>query len=722
MIAIRGDRLALSWLTARWPSGNETRARSTSSKSTSDGRLLAYIEFGDADLEAAVAELDARYLAGEGAAHAEATESCFAWIRAMGERDLPAIQELAADGFVCVDHRQLGWATLDKDEFIELTRQYDDVEQYFLAANVRVSDRASLATIAVDTTSSPGGGPAWRYHALGLLGPDGCTVRIETFAEDDWDAALARFDELSRTKLRTQRVENAASRAYARLMSVVSSATEEGQEDLLAPEYRWEDRRRVVNMGELDRAGVGAMLSISRQQGLQVGVPNVVAVRGERLALNAIVARTPEGDETSTFTVVEVDEQHRLLSTVVFDDSALAAAEAELDARFLAGEGAPHAELLRVHLAGMRVFQSQDFVRVREHLAPDFVWVDHRELSWGTLDVDGFIAQQETYADLHHSYLSRTLDVAGRSVLATIQDEATSDDGTETHWVFHAVATFDASDRCARMEIFPEDDWEGALARFDELSPPARPRAIENTASRVWARTLAAIDSGDNDVLTDLFAREYRYDDRRPIVNLGALDRAGGAELLERWLDAEGWHVGTPTVIAIRGDRLALSTETHRTATGDENHALTVVEIDEHGRLVAGIVFGEADLVAALAELDARHRELAGGVDSPETMFLESVAAMNRRDWDGFAAHLAPEFVLVDHQPLSFGTTDGPGTVDVMRSMTDVMPDAVVVVQRTFESAGATLAAIKTTGRTPEGSRYEWRAHFVVRNSSTGVT
>ena len=148
----------------------------------------------------------------------------------------------------------------------------------------------------------------------------------------------------------------------------------------------------------------------------------------------------------------------------------------------------------------------------------------------------------------------------------------------------------------------------------------------------------------------------------------------------------------------------------------------TVAEVDEHGRLVACIAFGEADLVAALAELDTRHRELAGGVDSPETMFLEGVAAMNRRDWDGFAAHLAPEFVLVDHQPLSFGTTDGAGTVDVMRSMTDVMPDAVVVVQRTFESAGATLAAMKTTGRTPEGSRYEWRAYFVVRNSSTGVT
>jgi class 3 adenylate cyclase len=998
VIAIRGDRLALSWLTTHWSSGNEQRSIDLV-EVDEQGRLLAYVGFGEFDLVVAIDELDARYLAGEGAEHTVATEACFAWFRAMNTRDLAAVGDLASDEFVCVDHRHLGWATLDKDAFMELTRQYDDVEQHFLATDVRVRGRASLATVAVNVTSSPGDdSAAWGYHAVGLTGPDGRTVRIEVFAEDDWDAALARFDELSGTAAHAPRVENTASRVWARAVPAILSGATHELAELFAPAYRYDDRRPIVNMGEHDRAGAAKYLALTLTEDWELDALTPVAVRGERLALLWHAYRTPNGYEFfAAYSVVEIDERGRLVAGVTYGDADLAAAEEELDARYLAGEGAPHAELLRAHFAGMRVFQAQDFARVREQLAPDFVWVDHRELSWGTLDVDGFIAQQETYADLRHSYLSRTLRVAGRAVLTTLQDEATSVDGTETHWVFHAVATFDTTDRCSHMEIFAEDDWDAALARFDELSAadPCTPR-VENAARQLGARFLALTSAGrfedaaallapnfervdhttlpappvhgpaeylawiptvyehfdsvtmepiavrgetlsltrlrlatddgfesvllglgelddegrlawmahynedaladalaelderylagegaehrdvlrtavefdrafraDQDAAAALFAPDFVLDDHRrlyygrgDLAHLTAARRASDETGLDvvatvnrevfvagrtiltlqhasrraqdgrdfewtawliasfdsslllqrleyfdeedrdealarfdelgrsdprtprventatrnvdhlfdairagRWDDAgallaaafvrvdnrtgvadattvgpdaylaafrSAVDVGFTTVatehLAVRGDRLSLLRSTFRTDTGSELVIVSVYEIDADARGVHLSLYDPDDLVAAIEELDARHRELAGGTSSPETMFLEGIAAMNRRDWDGFAAHLAPDFVLVDHQPLSFGTTDGPGTVDVMRSMADVMTDAVVVAEKTFESAGATLAAIKTTGRTPEGSGYEWQAYFVVRNSNTGVT
>ena len=46
--------------------------------------------------------------------------------------------------------------------------------------------------------------------------------------------------------------------------------------------------------------------------------------------------------------VDEVDEQGRICSLVWFDDTDLTSALEELDARFLAGDGAPTAEVLRL--------------------------------------------------------------------------------------------------------------------------------------------------------------------------------------------------------------------------------------------------------------------------------------------------------------------------------------------------------------------------------------
>ena len=81
--------------------------------------------------------------------------------------------------------------------------------------------------------------------------------------------------------------------------------------------------------------------------------------------------------------------------------------------------------------------------------------------------------------------ISRTQHVAGRAVLTTVDSLGTTDDGGRVEWALHSLATVDATARITTLEFFDEDDWDAALARFDELSAvgPRNPR-VENAQTR----------------------------------------------------------------------------------------------------------------------------------------------------------------------------------------------------------------------------------------------
>ncbi len=65
-------------------------------------------------------------------------------------------------------------------------------------------------------------------------------------------------------------------------------------------------------------------------------------------------------------------------------------------------------------------------------------------------------------------------------------------------------------------------------------------------------------------------------------------------------------------VVAIRGDRLALSEQTLESTEGFVTVILRLVEADESGRFVRSDVYDKTELTAALAALDARYLEGEG--------------------------------------------------------------------------------------------------------------
>ena len=74
--------------------------------------------------------------------------------------------------------------------------------------------------------------------------------------------------------------------------------------------------------------------------------------------------------------VVEIDADERIVAVVTFDPDDIDAAFAELDARYLVGEAAPHAQAWSVIARTYAAFNRHEFPST----TPNSVYIDHRPL------------------------------------------------------------------------------------------------------------------------------------------------------------------------------------------------------------------------------------------------------------------------------------------------------------------------------------------------------
>ena len=146
----------------------------------------------------------------------------------------------------------------------------------------RLSSHGAVVTHAAHGTSREGFDAEWRL--IELLTVEGDLIgRCEIFDEADIDAALARFDELSRP---AQRLENAASQVGERYLAQFAARDWDAMAEILADDVSADDRRRVVGAGV--RRGRDAEIADMRAIA-DLGLTNsrrtaVIATRGVRLA------------------------------------------------------------------------------------------------------------------------------------------------------------------------------------------------------------------------------------------------------------------------------------------------------------------------------------------------------------------------------------------------------------------------------------------------------
>jgi hypothetical protein len=195
-IAIRGSHLSLA---------HEVWRDSDEENNPIAVELLTVMEVGDAgllrvgvafdpdDIDAAFAELDARYRDGESAAHARTWSVVAGAFSTLNTRQIPE----TTPGCVNVDHRRGIASEGNIIAFVDATWDVAPDLVMRIEAVHRLTDLGALVTWVTHGTAQTGFEAEWR--GLDILTVDGNLIsHAEIFDEADLDAALARFDELGR--------------------------------------------------------------------------------------------------------------------------------------------------------------------------------------------------------------------------------------------------------------------------------------------------------------------------------------------------------------------------------------------------------------------------------------------------------------------------------------------------------------------------------------------
>jgi DNA-binding SARP family transcriptional activator len=670
-----------------------------------DERWVALVSFDLDDIDAAIAELDARYAAGEAAAHSETWLVIAEVYAALNRGEMPA----TAPDLVDIDHRSLA-AIGSGDLMAYLQAASEDAPRsgIYIETVHRLTDLGAVTTHVAKATSREGFDAKWRITSFFIVGGD-LVNRYEIFDEADLEAALARFEQLGRP---APQLENAATQVYERLNLCFAERDWAAITEILAADVSTDDRRRVVNAGRrTGRDAVIAEISGFAEIGVTAVESDIIAVRGRHLALSRIrsfVRNQPvDAFQAEAIHVIEIDADERIVAIVVFDVEDIEAAFEELDARYLAGEAAVHSHTWSVI--------SQAYAALNRRALPattqDWTSVDHRR--FGTIESNALTPNIRAFWDITSEARIDVATVHGLTNLGAVvahATHATSREGVEIE-SGEIIILMVEGDLLNRCEIFDEAELDAALARFEQLNRP--PPQLENTASRASTVYLERFVARDWDTMADMLADDYYTDDRRHLVGGGTHGR--DVEIANVRAQANiGVTHAVPTVIAVRGERLALSRV--RYSGNDHNvetflvEILVLDEINAGGRFVAAVAFDSGDIDAAIAELDSRY--LAGeAADHPQTwsVITAGYAALNRHE----VPPSAPDYVNIDHRLQA--TIESLDLGENLRTAWDLTPDLKGYIEAVHQLSG--LGAVVTYiahGTSREGLDAEWRGVHVL--------
>lgn len=678
--AVRGTRLALARMCLGTPGGGPGAPADELLQLygiDDEGRIALQIWFDLDDMDAAIAELDTRYLAGEAAACAKTWSAITTAFVALRRGEICPIIP--------------GFRAAPEDAVQHIT---------YVEAVHRLTHRGAVVTHVAKGTSQDGLDVEWRL--VDIVAVDGDLIsHCEMFDEADLDAALARFEELRPQTAR--RLHNAASQVSQRFLAQFAVHNWDMMVELLAEDYYQDDRRSTVNDGI--RSGRDAALANMRVVA-GLGITDVkvsdVATRGDSLVLTRSVFsfrdQDPEAFLAEQLDVGEIDSEGRLAASVSFDCDDFAAAIAELDARYLAGEAAAYAHTWSVLT---QTYEAANRQQLR--LTPDCVTIDHRRaraFAPGTLTE--YMQASWELAPNARAYVEAVHRLSSLGAVVTHVVRGTSHEGFDAEWREVSLVTVDG-DTINRCELFDETDLDAALVQFTELHP--QPKQLENTASRVHDRNFAYFRAGAWTALAEILTEDTVVDDRRRVTSSGFWNgRDVVIENLRALADAAPMPL---TAVATRGERLALT----RVCSPNRNlqygqfssDMLILAEIDAGDRITAQLAFDVDDLDAAITELDARY--LAGeAADCAHTwsVIRAGYAAFNQRvfpelDWQN-----------VDHRR---ARAFAPGQLAAyMRATWELAPDVGCYSEAVHRLNG--LGAVVTQvvrGTSREGFEAEWR-------------
>jgi len=438
------------------------------------------VSFDPDEVDAAYAELDERYAAGEAAPFARTLELRRAFGRALASRDWDAMATLHAPDLVVNDHRPLGWETLHGLAHVESLKSLVDLAPDVQPRNhhVTVSDRAALEVFTWLGTREGG---AFEITKVGVIEIDGTGRhrRYDVYDLDQLDEAWKRFEAIGASTARDpiaarpdplRILPNAATRSWDRWDAANAAGDFGAVRALYNPDHRLDDRRRLMRM----TVGLDGTLSTERFmiEGGWRGRRTVLATAGDRLVLVRVVWTTGESGADSEIEMLEVDEvdrDGRFIVAVTFDPDDRRAASAELLDRYARSDEVRWPPAM---LEAFRAINDHDLDRFRATLADDFVFYDRRRTGVGRIvGADDYVASIRPLFEEAPDFFTDNLYVVAEEAhgsLSVSRTFGTLATGGEFESVFVRLVLY-RDDRMVAVEQFELEDLDVARARFEEL-------------------------------------------------------------------------------------------------------------------------------------------------------------------------------------------------------------------------------------------------------------
>ena len=208
VIAARGQRLILARVSGGEGGGSGEFLNEVLGvvEINSDNQIAMIVLFELDDFDSAITELDARYLAGEAAAHAYVMQPVIDTVGELNRHQPgPMLGRIAF-----TDHRRVPFGSAeDYGRAIEELWTLVPDARYWMKTVRALDAHGLVSTLVIEGTDPHGNELQWGRAFLFLSdGP-----QVEVYEEDGVDAALARFEEL---RPLARRLENAASQVDER--------------------------------------------------------------------------------------------------------------------------------------------------------------------------------------------------------------------------------------------------------------------------------------------------------------------------------------------------------------------------------------------------------------------------------------------------------------------------------------------------------------------------
>jgi hypothetical protein len=236
------------------------------------------------------------------------------------------------------------------------------------------------------------------------------------------------------------------------------------------------DRRAGLQLHETDRSMMFQVLRDSIAAGFRAFSVDVVAERGERLALCKIQWTLSPDYVVDWLLLNEVDGSGRAVSVTFFDEDDLDDALGELEKKFLAGEGAPYAAWMERPLLGaLTALARRDWNALRELYVEDVAYIDHLPAGSGEYPgIESVIDYHRMITEIAPTYrnvVRRQLAIGDHIVLSEFAGLSEEQPGGAGSYelVNLLVTTHDAAGRTTRIERFASEDLAAAWACYREL-------------------------------------------------------------------------------------------------------------------------------------------------------------------------------------------------------------------------------------------------------------